>query len=245
MKYLFFFTANLKLSLKSIFAIFIIAIQAYITPAIAQNTSETTSLTVESKVAAELSKIKLEKSAIEAKSKEQDAACYKKFAVSSCLKEVKTEKLTALNDVKRREVELNDQLRAEKTRVIQEKQALKKSPNSSNSTNNSNGVSQSAKTLKAEKNRIVRDEKLPPDDSRRVNAANKRVADANQKNIANQKKAQSRALKQAQSNTEAEKYSKKQQQAEEHKNAVTQKQAAKTKPKSAPLPIPSSAEIAR
>jgi colicin import membrane protein len=247
-----------------IFAIFIIAFQAINTPAAAQIASENTVNSTESNFASDLNKIKQEKLAIEAKSKEQEAACYKKFAVSSCLKDVKTEKLAALNEVKRRELELNNQQRSQKAKAVQEKQEKRESSRESSNaasqskespdalkSGNSDDSTQTTKSTKSPKigksglDSKTRSEKLPADEQRRVNAASKRAADVNQKLAASQKKAQLRANKQSQSSAQAASYAKKLQLAEAHKNDIAQKQAAKTKPKSAPLPIPSAAEIAR
>lgn len=239
------------------FAILIIAIKVTNTPAIAQITFENTVNLIESGYASDLNKIKQEKLAIEAKSKEQEALCYKKFGVSSCLKDVKTEKLTALNDVKRRELELNNQQRSQKAKAVQEKQEKRESSNVTSQSKespdalksgNSNDSTQTPKSPKTVKNGFdskARSEKLPADEQRRVNAASKRVADANQKLAASQKKAQLRANKQSQSSAQAASYAKKLELAEAHKNELAQKQATKTKPKSSPLPLPSAAEIAR
>lgn len=227
------------------FAIFIIALQAINTPAAAQITFENAANSTESDFSSNLNKIKQDKLAIEAKSKEQEAACYKKFGVSSCLKEVKTEKLAALNDVKKRELEINDQQRSQKAKALQEKQKKRESSKASSKTKESPEALKLANPEKSNREPKARAEKLPADDKQRVDAANKRAADANQKMAANQKKAQLRANKQSQSSAQTASYTKKVQQAEEHKNAITQKQAAKKKTKSAPLPIPSAAEIAR
>jgi hypothetical protein len=227
------------------FAIFIIAFQAINTTAIAQVVSENAVNTTESNFASDLNKIKQEKLAIEAKSKEQEAVCYKKFGVSSCLKDVKTEKLAALNEIKRRELEINNQLRSQKEKAFQEKQEKRESSKATNKSKDSAEVLKSGNSDKNSREPKARAEKLPTDDKQRVDAASKRAAEANQKLVANQKKAQLRANKQSQSSAQTASYTKKLQQAEEHKNSIAQKLAAKTKPKSAPLPIPSAAEIAR
>lgn len=242
-----------------LFAILIIAVHAYITPAIAEISSNKTKNTLESNVTTELNKIKKEKLDIVGKSKVQEAACYKKFAVSSCMSDVKNEKLAALNDVKRRELELNNQLRLQKEKTLQEKkekkensETVKKSkdeatslkPESLEKADTKPETSKVAKTAKVPKTFKTRVEKTPGDEQR-LNAAKKRVADANQKLAANQKKQQLRANKQAQINAQEASYNKKVQLAEAHKNEISQKQVAKSKSKAAPLPIPTAAEIAR
>lgn len=254
MKYFFHALVNLKTLYTVLIAIFLIAIQAYNATATAQITSENTSNPLGSNVTTELAKIKQEKLAIEAKSKLQEGACYKKFAVSSCLKDVKTEKLAALNDTKRRELELNNLLRSQKEKAFQEKKDSKAKSDVTNKSRESSASlkSESAenldkqpKTAKITKEPKTRIEKMPRDEQQRLNAANKRVTEANQKLAANQKKAQLRANKQSQSSAQTASYTKKLQQAEAHKNELVQKQAGKTKPKSASLPTPSAAEIVR
>jgi colicin import membrane protein len=227
------------------FAIIIVALQVINTPAIAQIAPEIAANPTESNFSSDLNKIKQEKLAIEAKSKEQEAACYKKFGVSSCLKDVKTEKLTALNEVKRRELEINDQLRLQKAKAVQEKQEKRESSKATSKSKESTEALKAGNSEKNSREPKARAEKSPTVDRQRVDAASKRAADANQKLAANQKKAQLRANKQAQSSAQTASYAKKLQLAETHKKEIAQKQAAKTKPKSAPLPIPAAAEIAR
>jgi colicin import membrane protein len=228
-------------------AIFFIAATAINTPTMAQNTVSN----IDSKLALELTELKQKKVAIETKSKEQEAACYKKFAVSSCLKEVKTEKLAALNGVKQRELAISDRQRLGKEKVVQLKKDKSDASNQSKETSAAlqpENSGQEGITRKSEKiisNPNPRAEKLPADEQQRINAANKRVADVNAKLAAAQKKAQMRAKKQSQTSEQSASYAKKVQLAEEHKNELAKKQADKTKAKSAPLPIPTAAEIAR
>jgi colicin import membrane protein len=243
-------------NLKIIIAIFFIAVKSYITPAIAENDEKNAQINSETTISAELGKIKQEKSSIEAKSKEQEAACYKKFAVSNCLQEVKTEKLAALNKVKRREIELNDQLRAIKAESGKIKKTTPSSTDPAKQSSNeagdgSRGRQKTANTPKAEKPIKSDDEillKKNADEQSRVNAAQKRVAESNKKLAASQKKAQIRANKSSQADVNSAKYNKKLSEAEEHKSEAEKAKLAKstkTKPKSAPLPIPTAEEIAR
>jgi colicin import membrane protein len=228
-------------------AIFFIASQAINTPTMAQNAVSN----IDSKLILELTELKQEKVAIETKSKEQEAACYKKFAVSSCLKEVKTEKLAALNGIKLRELAISDRQRLGKEKAVQLKKDKSDASNQSKEASKAlqpENSGQEGITRKSEKiisNPNPRTEKLPADEQQRINAASKRVADVNAKLAAAQKKAQMRAKKQSQTSEQSASYAKKVQLAEEHKNELAKKQADKTKAKSAPLPIPSAAEIAR
>lgn len=216
---------------------------------------------------AELAKIKQERLAIEAKSKEQEAVCYKKFAVSSCLKDVKTEKLAALNVIKRQELDIKNQLRAKKAASEQSKNASSSQSQSQNTNQTSSDtsdekgnkqkavtaekVSKNAKTLKAEKSAKAEAEIFSEKDAKakaRASAAQKRLADTNEKIAASQKKAQSKAIKNSQAGANAAKYKQKLLQAEEHKAEVEKfrlDKSSQSKPKSAPLPLPNAAELAR
>jgi hypothetical protein len=220
------------------FAIIFAALQAINTPAMAQNDA----LNVESKLTLELAELKQEKLSIESKFKALEAACYKKFAVSNCLQDVKTEKLRALGDIKRRELVINDakrQLKADEINKKSKKLVEKEDVPAS--------VSKSAKSEKPSRSGNNRVEPIPKDQSKlseqRALAAQQRVLDSNKKQAASQDKATLRAKKLAESEVNAAKFNKKILEAEAHKNALEKAKAEKTKPKSAPLPIPSAEEM--
>lgn len=243
---------SINIFLKLIFAIFIVAIQLCITSARSENTVQNAQINNGAAISAELSKLKLEKSAIEAKAKEEEAACYKKFAVSNCLLEVKTEKLAALNKVKRREIELNDTVRQSKIFADQEKRkAIAEKKASNSETQESNEVV--AKDKKMNKERSEKAERLPSkerpekaerlpssasDEKIRTDAAARRAAKSQEKLASSKRKKESRLRKAAQTNVESEKYKKKLLDAEAHKNAAEQAKLNKTKPKALPLPMP-------
>lgn len=245
--------------------IILIAVQACITLARAENYDVNVQIFTDKIANTELAKIKQEKLAIEAKSKEQEAACYKKFAVSSCLKDVKTEKLAALNLIKRRELEIKDQLRAKKAESVQSKNSKPSQTQSTNQTSTdsdggkgneqktvtSEKISKSTKALKVEKSVKSETEIFAEKDANaklRAGAAQKRLADTNEKIAASKKKAQIKAMKNNQAGVNAAKYKQKLLQAEEHKSEVEKSRlgkSSKSKPTSAPLPVPTAAELAR
>jgi hypothetical protein len=161
-----------------------------------------------------------------------------------------------LNKVKRREIELNDQLRAIKAESGKIKKTAPSSTDPAKQSSNeagdgSRGRQKTANTPKAENPFKSDDEillKKNADEQSRVNAAQKRVAESNKKLAASQKKAQIRANKSSQADVNSAKYNKKLSEAEEHKSEAEKAKLAKstkTKPKSAPLPIPTAEEIAR
>jgi colicin import membrane protein len=228
--------------MKSIFfTIFFIAAQVYITPATAKNDDI-------QNAADELILIKQEKLAIDASLKKQEALCYKKFAVSSCLKDAKTEAQTALNKIKRREIEIKELQRSAKAESDLNK---KEKPLGKNTPNNgaeavvgeSVGKTKVVKTAKPSRT-VKTDEEILSEknakDKSRAEAANKRLDDSNHKLAASQKKTQIREGKNSQSSANLDKYKQKLLQAEAHKAAIEKANLERKKEKSAPLPIPAS-----
>jgi colicin import membrane protein len=241
--------------MKSIFfAIILIASMAYFTPAIAQSTAIISTYAAEINMADELAKLKQEKLVIDINLKKQEAVCYKKFAVSDCLKEAKKEAQTALSKVKRRELEIKDLQRnnkAESDLNIKENPVGEKA--SRNATKNSDNVFNSepkdktakvAKVAKAAKSTkaIKTDAEIlaekSENDKLRADAAKKRLDESNQKLAVSQKKAQSRANKNSQSAANTAAYNQKLIQADAHKAALEKKNLDRKKAKSAPLPLP-------
>lgn len=220
------------------FAIIFAALQAINTPATAQNNASN----IDSKLTLELAELKQEKLSIESKFKTLEAVCYKKFAVSNCLQDVKTEKLRALGDIKRRELAINDAKRQLKANEIN-----KKSKKLVEKDDVPVSVSKSAKSEKTSRSENNRAEPVPKDQSKlseqRALAAQQRVLESNKKQAASQQKATLRAKKLTESEVRTAKFNKKLLEAEAHKNAVEKAKAEKSKPKSAPLPIPSAEQI--
>jgi hypothetical protein len=220
------------------FAIIFAALQAINTLAMAQNDASNT----DSRLTSELAELKQEKLSIESKFKTQEAACYKKFAVSNCLQDVKTEKLRALGDIKRRELAINDAKRQLKADEIN-----KKSKKLLEKVDVPASVSDAAKSEKPSRTDNQRAEPVPKDQSKlseqRALAAQQRVLESNKKQAASQEKAKLRAKKLTEAEEQTAKFNKKILEAEAHKNAVEKAKAEKTKPKSAPLPITSAEQL--
>jgi colicin import membrane protein len=235
---------------SNFFTIIFIASQACFTPAIAQNTSQNTSRNTaqnesvntvkntEVSAAQEFEAIKQEKAAIDANLKKQETACYKKFAVNNCLKDAKTEAQAALNVVKRRENEINDQQRKAKNESDQSKKEKISSKKAVGT--NTDDKTKTVKTVKPTK-AVKSDAEILANKSvaekSRADAAQKRLVETNLKQAASQKKAQIRTNKNNQSAVNTAKYNQKLSQAEEHKQAL-EKARLNKKSKSATLPIP-------
>ncbi len=223
------------------FAIIFAALQAINTPATAQNDAQN----ADSKLALELAELKQEKLSVESKFKTLEAACYKKFAVSNCLQEVKTEKLRALGDIKRRELAINDAKRQLKADEINKKsKKLVEKEEIPASVSNASKSAKSEKPRRSDNNRAA---PVPKDQGKlseqRALAAQQRVLESNKKQAASQQKAKLRAKKLSEAEEQAARFNKKLLEAEAHKNAVEKAKAEKSKPKSAPLPIPSAEQM--
>lgn len=226
--------------MKSIFfAIFIIAIQAINTLALAQNEASN----IDSKLNLELIEIKRERLLIESKFKTNEAECYKNFAVSNCLQELKSGKLLALSEIKRRELELNDQKRLLKADVV-EKKAYEKSKQLTEKKQIQSQIA-TPKAEKPEKSSSAETASIAPTpkdpeklSAQRSLAAQQRVLDSSKKKAASQRKALSRANKLNQAQAHEAEFNKKLLDAQERKSAAEKTAAEKTKPKSASLPIP-------
>ncbi len=226
------------------FAIIFAALQAINTPAMAQNDASN----VDSRLTSELAELKQEKLSIESKFKTLEAACYKKFAVSNCLQDVKTEKLRALGDIKRRELAINDAKRQLKADEINKKsKKLLEKVDVPASVSDAAKSAKSANSEKPSRTDNKRAEPVPKDQSKlseqRALAAQQRVLESNKKQAASQEKAKLRAKKLTEAEEQTAKFNKKILEAEAHKNAVEKSKAEKTKPKSAPLPIPSAEQL--
>jgi colicin import membrane protein len=233
-------------TIDKVFAIIFIALQAYITVAMAQNGNEKSFVNSEANVSGELTKIKQEKLAIDANLKKQEAACYKKFAVNDCLKDAKLESQAALNAVKRRELALNDQQRQLKIESIQRKKEISsiKSADGEKVDGNTSEVSGKTKTLKTvtsaktiKSDAEILTEKNTAEKSRTA-AAQKRLIDSNQKQAESQKKANARVSQQSQSAVNTARYNEKIKQAHAHKAELEKTNSEKKKVKAAALPLP-------
>lgn len=177
--------------------------------------------------ASERARLAQERGKIESQYTAQETDCYKKFAVSSCIKQSKSERNAALADIKRQELALNDLERQKKKAEIDLKMSKPAASNQSAA-----GVD--------DRYRLVK--KPSFDEKRRAEEAKKRAQEANEKMRASQAEAIQRAQKAKLANEQATKYQKKLSETAEHKAAAEQKRINSTQPKAAPLPVPKSFE---
>lgn len=186
-----------------------------------------------SQVQAERARIAAERAGLEAQFDAQEAVCYQKFAVNSCLAPIKVQRREALADLRRQEVVLNDAERrrkgAEQIKKTEEKASLESQQ----------------KDLKR-RSQIQRDFKIRQE--RRVRKDQNRLATqqgAAEKTAASSNrmgevpgKAQKRAQKKSQISDKRAQYEQKQREAKERKARLEKKRLEQKGREAQPLPLP-------
>jgi len=177
--------------------------------------------------------IAAERSRLEAGFLSEDAACYKRFAVNSCLENVKTRRRAVMADLRRQEILLNDEQRKSKA-----EQQIRKSQEKSSAQNLQQDSDRRTQAIEDFRGRQARDQ----ENAQRRNAAvaNQAAArDANAARLENhENKNQARAEKQANAVEEAKKFRERQIQAQERRAQHKAGQANRVKPASKSLPLP-------
>lgn len=182
---------------------------------------------------AERTRIAAERARLDAGFLTEDAACYKKFFVNSCLDDVNTRRREALATLRTQEILLNEQERkmrgAEQIRRIEEK---------SSAENQQREVDQRAKAASDYESRLAGQKEKQQS---RVNAQAAEQANAEARSgrlQANQQKKQIRSAKQAAEAAETARYEARQKEAEERRAQNMRARLQRTKPSSKPLPLP-------
>ena len=177
--------------------------------------------------------ISAERGSLEDSFLNEEAACYKKFAVNNCLADVSARRSTALMALRRREIFLNDEERKGKATQQIRKVEEKSLPES---------VKQEGER-RAKANDDFRERQLREQES----AARRKVAEADAAAVrqagadrlqAHQQKSQVRAQKQANATEEAKKFEERQAQSRARRAQHEAGQANRAKPVAKPLPVP-------
>ena len=173
------------------------------------------------------------RSRLEAGFLSEDAACYKKFAVNSCLENVNTRRRAVMADLRRQEIMLNDEQRKSKA-----EQQIRKSQQKSSPESMQQNSGRRAEAIEAFRDRQRRDQ----ENAQRRNTAVVKEAPARNANAArlenHEKKNQARTAKHASAVEEAKKFEDRQIQARERRVQHEADQANRVKPASKPLPLP-------
>lgn len=184
-------------------------------------------------IEAERARISAERTKAEAGFLVEDAACYKKFAVNSCLGKVNARRRAMIADLRRQEIFLNDEERrikgAEQIRKTEEKASPEKQQEASD---------RRAKGLEDHQSRLDR-EKSQQQDRATAQSGEKAAREATaQRPKANQEKARARTDKQAGAAEEAKKFNERQKEAQERRVQHDADQLKLAKPPAKSLPLP-------
>ena len=182
---------------------------------------------------AERSRISADRARLEASFAQEESACYKKFWVNDCLKEVKVRSRDALADLKRQEIVLNSEMRRAKAAGQLQKIEDKSSPEKLQQE--ADRRAQAAKDLE---DRIARDQQKAT--ARETSQAGEKAKSDAATNRAkdNESKAAQRAAKQALEADKRRKYSERVAQAKERQARFAAEKASQAKTPAKPLPVP-------
>jgi hypothetical protein len=177
--------------------------------------------------------IATERNRIEAGFLSEDAVCYKKFAVNSCLESVNDRRSAAMADLKQQEIGLNDAERKSKAQQQTRKRQEKSSPEILQQKSD-----QRTQAMEDFRGRLERDQ----ENLQRRNAAVSNEAAARDANTArlenHRRKNQIRLEKQINSTEEAKKFNERQIQAHQRQAQHEADQKNRAKPASKSLPLP-------
>jgi colicin import membrane protein len=182
---------------------------------------------------AERARIAAERARLESGFLTEDAACYERFFVNSCLDDVNVRRRESLATLRTQEILINEQERkrrgAEQIRRIEEK---------SSAENQQREADQRAKAAADYQSRL--DGQKEKQQSRtKAQAAEQANTEARAGRVqANQQKKQARSAKQAAEAAETARYETRQKEAEERRAQNAREQLQRTKPAGKPLPLP-------
>ena len=182
---------------------------------------------------AERTRITTERARLEAAFLTEDAACYQRFFVNSCLDEVNTRRRETLATLRTQEIVLNEQERkfrgAEQIRKIEEKASIE---------NQQQQADQRAKAASNEQSRL-NGQKEKQQSRTKAEAAEQATSEARTERLrANQQKKQARSDRQAAEAAETARYDARQKEAEARRAQNAREQLQRAKPTAKPLPLP-------
>jgi colicin import membrane protein len=184
-------------------------------------------------VAAEQARIASERQRIEQRFADEEVACFQRFAVTDCRDASRARRRVDMADLRRQEIALNDAERKRKgaeqlLRMEQSAAAIDQPPVAAGTTTPRSAVSAPVRI------RVPTEPRPRPDAAEAAQAARKATAE-NKLRSAQQEQA-ARARRAAAAADAPARYTQKQQEAADHKAAIVQRNAARTKPRAAPLP---------
>ena len=182
---------------------------------------------------AERTRIAAERVRLESGFLTEDAACYQRFFVNSCLDEVNTRRRQALATLRAKEIVLNEQERklrgAEQIRRIEEKASAESQQQQAD---------QRAKAASNDQSRL-NGQKEKQQSRTKAQAAEQANSEARAERLrANQQKKQARSDRQAAEAAETARYDARQKEAEARRAQNAREQLQRAKPTAKPLPLP-------
>jgi colicin import membrane protein len=181
----------------------------------------------------ERERISAERTRLEAGFLTEDAACYKKFAVNSCLRDVNTRRREAMADLRRQEILLNDE-----ERRIKGAEQIRKTEEKSSPEKQQEAADRRAKALEDYQSRQAR-EKEKQQNRATTQAGEKASSEASANKLGNkQQKTRARTDRQAAAAEEAAKFDARQKEARERRAQHESDQLKRTKPPAKSLPLP-------
>ena len=182
-------------------------------------------------LAAERARLKEERSVVDRRAQQEQVACYQKFAVEDCLRESRRQRRTLDDDLKRQEAAINDIDR--KRRAAAQLERLDKAPPRSQDDPEKRQQSQQSQENREQR---AAEHARTRAEAAAKSEANRRDFEAKQRShAAEQAKA---AQLRAEAPQERARHERKVEQAEEHRISRERRNAARSKPRSAPLPTP-------
>ena len=195
--------------------------------------AQSTAATGKTDLAAERARLTAERTAVDKAFNDQRAVCFKRFAVEECLAQSRTQKRTALDNIKRQEALLNDAERKRRGGAALNRLDEKSSAG--------RAADAAAQREKAAKDKQDRDQRAASHATSRAGTAAQEAENVRQYESKQREHAE-HLTKQAGRNAEAPAEVKRQEEkvrkAEAHRAEVEKKNAERTKPRSAPLPPP-------
>ncbi|MDM0013631.1 hypothetical protein QTH87_14415 [Variovorax sp. J22P168] len=182
---------------------------------------------------AERTRLSQERQAVEQRYDTERAACYKKFAVEGCLQESRQRRRMATDDIKRQEAAINDLVRKRRGAAaldrLDEKGANGR-PQDTQQRRDESVKSQQEREQRAAEHAASRAQTAAEAAERQRQFDDKQRAHAEEQAKAAQRRAEAPAAREA--------YERKLANAEKQRQESEKRNAAKTKPRSAPLPPP-------
>ena len=182
---------------------------------------------------AERARIGEERARLEAGFLAEDVACYKKFAVNSCLGKVNERRREAMGDLRRQELLLNDE-----ERRIRGAEQIRKTEEKSSAENQQEAADRRAKAMSDHQSRLEREKKKTEDRAAAKSSEQNNSEASAAKVRGSQEKSQARSGKQAAAQEEAQKFNDRQKEARERKAQHESDRLKQTKPPARSLPLP-------